>query len=97
MATVVTVEQLQAVASAQKSYIDNKDSDLVKKISDAKTEAATAASNAKSEAISDAETKIDAAKTELQGKIDAIVVPDEASAEEIKGITDLFAVDQAAE
>lgn len=71
--SVVTTAQLTQVANAQKSYIDNKDEALKKKI-----EAETTARN---EAI--------------QGVVEQI--PSEATPDEIKGITDLFAVAEAAE
>lgn len=66
MATVVTVSQLQSVATAQKGYID-------KKVSDASAAATEALGNA---------------KTELENKL-----PTEATADEIKSIEDLFAID----
>lgn len=66
MSTVVTLPQLQTVATAQKGYIDSKVSDASKTASDA----------------------LATAKGELEGKL-----PTEATDAEIKGITDLFAVE----
>lgn len=85
MATVVTVQQLQSVATAQKAYIDNK---AEKVLEDASNASETAISNAKNLL----ENTISEATTSLQNKIDAIEVPGEATDAEIKSIEDLFAL-----
>lgn len=88
---VVTSEQLSKVATAQKSYIDAKDAELRKAVSDE--------SSARSEALTAQKAEIEQTianeKKALQDSIDAIQVPEEATEEEIKGITDLFATGEA--
>lgn len=89
--SVVTVGQLNTVATAQKNYIDAMD----KKNDDAIKKEATDRDTAISTAKTELETSLDEAKTELTGKIEDVEkkLPSDATDEEIQGITDLFKVD----
>ena len=103
----VSVGQLSSVATSMKTYIDAKDkvnSDAVAEAKGAADDAMTqankgvndaAAAKAAAEAaqaaidqeVQDRNDAIDAAKTAIEEKL-----PGEATAAEIKGITDMFAV-----
>lgn len=100
MATVVTTEQLSQVATAQKNYIDTKDTAINATVSANKTEIEGKLTAAKEElegSISDNATAIEQLQTKntaLEQKVDALDIPEAAGDDDLKDILDIFSTGQ---
>lgn len=93
--TVVTKEQLNSLATAQKSYIDAKDAADKKTLQDAigaETSARQSAISAEQTARQNAVKTLTDSHNALKGTVEAMVIPTAATSEDMQPILALFNV-----